>query len=269
MCSSDIPDTSAAQNAATALNSTIAEKNFGLQSEMLDYFKGRQTGVDADAKTASDRAFALAQTTTDQGTDLYNYQKDVFRPVEQSLVTQAMQESTPAAYEEFARKAVASTAGAQANAQGQMERNLASMGVNPNSGAYASAQRGLQLGNSAALAGVANDSRAQADALSWAHRADAAGIGKGLVGAGNASYGIATENNAQGTGVTNAANAQAGASLGTPTQYGGLAVTGANNASSAYQSIYGTQAAAASQASSSSTSALGSLAGAGLAAFMM
>lgn len=261
MCSSDIPDTTPAQMQANALNYDLAMKNDARTDKALDYFQQRQIGVDADAKIATERAFKLAETTTEQGTDLYNYQKDVFRPVEQSLVAEAMRDSTPAYYEQFAQKAIASQAMAQANAQGQSERNLASMGVNPNSGAWQSQQRGLTLANAAQLGAVANESREKAESLGWAKRADVAGIGKGLVGAGNASYGLATQNNSAGTASTNAASAVAGANLGTATQYGGLATQGAGNAAQGYNDIYKTQVGAAGQSGGGLMGAVGNIAG--------
>lgn len=261
MCSPNIPDTSAAQMQANQLNYDLATKNMAMQDEALKYFKERQVGVDADAKIARDRAFELAETTTAQGTDLYNYQKEVFRPVEQSLVAQAMRESTPEYYEKYAQQAVAKQAMANDNARQQMEQNLASMGVNPNSGAFASAQRGLTLANAAGLGAVANESYDRAEGLGWARRADVAGIGKGLVGAGNASYGIATTNNSAGTGATNAATGLAGSTLGTATQYGGMAVQGANNAASGYNDIYRTQTSAAGQSGGGLMGAVGNMAG--------
>lgn len=243
MCSPDIniPDPSAAQLQAAKMNSDIAQKQLDLQKDSLDYFKQRQVGVDATANEVTKRQLEMAQLTQDQGTELYNYQKDVFRPVEQSLVSQAMRESTPDYYEQFAQKAVAAQAGANANAQGQVERNMASMGVNPNSGAWMAGERGIQLGNAAALGSVANDSRDKAQALGWAHKADVAGIGKGLVGAGNASYGLAMSGNDSATKTVNGATTTAAGTLGTATQYGGAAVGAAGNASQGYNDIYRTQ----------------------------
>lgn len=249
MCSPDIPDTSAAQIESIKLQEKISDRQFDLQDEALAYFKQRQAGIDATADEVTKRQMAMAEETAAQGRDIFNYQKEVFRPVEQSLVSEAMRESTPEYYEQYAQQAMAAHAAAQANAQGQTERNLASMGVNPNSGAWASAQRGLQLGNAAAMGAVANDSRDRAEALGWAKKAEVAGLGKGLVGAGNASYGLATgANSAAASAGTNAASTAAG-TMGTPTQYGGLGVQSANNVTNAYNDIYRTKTAAAGQGS--------------------
>lgn len=261
MCQADIPDTTPAQMQANQMNSDIAQRQLELQNKTYDYMTNRQEGVDAITKQVMDRQLAMAEETQNQGRDLYNYQKDVFRPVEQSLVAQAMRESTPDYYEQYAQKAVAAQAGANANAQGQMERNLASMGVNPNSGAWQSAQRGVQLGNAAALGGVANDSRDRAEALGWAKKAEVAGIGKGLVGAGNASYGLASNANTSASSAANQASGTAGSTIGTGAQYGGLAVQGAGNAAQGYNNIYNTQVGASANQGGGLMGALGGVAG--------
>lgn len=247
MCAPSIPDTSGAQLASIQAQTDISNKEMALQQKAFDYLKDRQTGVDQVADQVTQRQLDIAQTTADQGTDLYNYQKQVFRPVEESMVAQAMQESTPAYYEQYAQKAVATQANAQANAQDQTDRALAGLGVNPNSGQYVSNQRGLQVSNAAQLGATANNARDQADALAWAHKADVAGIGKGLVGAGNASYGLATGANTAATNATDQATRTAAGNLGTPTQYAQLGITAGNNAVTAYNDIYRTQTAAAQQ----------------------
>ncbi len=260
MCAPDIPDTSPAQMASIQQQGKIAEQQFALQKESLDYFKQRQVGLDATTEEVVKRQMALAEQTSEQGTDLYNYQKDVFRPVEQSLVAQAMRESTPEFYEQYAQQAVTAQAGAQRNAQGQTERAMSSMGVNPNSGAFMASQRGFTLGNAAALGGVANESRDKAEALGWARKADVAGIGKGLVGAGNASYGLASSSNSSAAGAAKGATETAAGTMGTATQYGGLAVQGSNNTTNAYNDIYKTQTGAAGQGGGA-LGALGNIAG--------
>lgn len=245
MCSPDIPDTSAQQMEAIQSQERIANRQYELQQEALDYFRNRQDGLDALTTDVTNRQLSMAEETSAQGRDLYEYQKRVFRPVEESLVSQAMAESTPAYYEKYAQQAAAQQAAANANAQGQMERTMASMGVNPNSGAYQANQRNLQLQNAAGMGATMNNARDRAESLSWAHRAEAAGLGKGLVGAGNASYGLAQQSNASALSGANQTAQTAGNNLGTSTQYGQLATQGAANAANSYNSIYQAQAQAA------------------------
>jgi hypothetical protein len=227
-----------AQTYAAELESENAKEQMAMQKEQFNYFKDRQVGIDATANKVTEAQLAQAEETQAQGRDLYNYQKEVFRPVEQSLVSQAMRDSTPQYYEQYAQQAVAKQASANANAQGQMERNMASMGVNPNSGAYMANQRSMTLANAAGLGAVANDARDRAEALSWAHKADVAGLGKGLVGAGNASYGLATNSGNSAVNAQTSANDSAAGAQGTAAQYGGLAVNGLQGASKSFNSIY-------------------------------
>ena len=245
MCAPDIPDTSAEHRAAIESNERIANRQLELQEQALDYFRGRQENVDRVAEEVTRRQLGLAEETAAQGRDLYNYQKEVFRPVEQSLVAEAMRESTPEYYERFASEAVARQAMADANARTQMQQVLSSMGVNPNSGAYAAGLRQTQLASAAGLGAVANEARDRAEALGWARRAEVAGLGKGLVGAGNASYGLATGANTAAGNSTNQATQTAASTMGTPAQYGQLGLTAAGNAVNAYGDIYRAQVGAA------------------------
>lgn len=254
MCSPDIPDTSAQHMAAINAQSAASERAYGLQEKALKTFEERQTKVDKVSEEVVRRQMELAEQNAEQGTEFINYQKQVFRPIEQSLVAEAMRESTPEYYEQYAQKAVAAQQAAQANAQASTERNLASMGVNPNSGAWASAQRGLQMNNAAALGAVANESRDKAEALGWAKKAEATGLGKGLVGAGQASYGLATGANASAAGTSNQTNQAAAATLGSPTAWGAQGIQAGQGAISGHNSVYGAQM----QAGSSDTG-IGSL----------
>lgn len=266
MCAPDIPDTSAEHREAIAAQERANERAYGLQDKALTYFQGRQDKVDTVTEEVIKRQMDLAQKSADQGTEMIEYQKSVFRPVEQSLVAEAMRESTPEYYEQYAQKAVAAQQAAQAGAQGTTERNLASMGVNPNSGAWASAQRGLQMNNAAGKGAVANEARDKAEALGWAKKAEVTGLGKGLVGAGQASYGLATGANSAAAGTSNQATLTAGSTLGTPTQWGSQAMQGTGAVLGAYGNIYSAQNGVAS-GDDGSGQAIGAI-GTAIAAYM-
>lgn len=125
-----------------------------------------------------------------QGDDYHNYMTQTFRPVEQSLAREAMQYDTGAAQERFASQAAADQQNAFANQQGQLNRGLSAMGVNPNSARFVALQQQSNFANAAARAGAMTSARQQADALGWAKRADVAGLGRGLVGASQGAYGL-------------------------------------------------------------------------------
>lgn len=260
MCT-DVPDTSAASEHAADVQAQIADKQLAMQDKAFNYFKDRQAGVDAVANQVTQAQLDIAKQNADEGADLYNYNKTVFRPVEESLVSQAMRDSTPEYYEQYAQQAMTTAANANANAQAQSDRLLESMGVNPNSGAYATQQQGLQIRNAAGIAAAGNNARDQAQQQSWNERLAAAGLGRNLVTEGNASYGTATNANTAATNATDNANSQAASTLGTPTQYGSMAETAASNASNAYNNIYSTEVGAAASNSGGLMGALGTALG--------
>lgn len=245
----------------TETNERLSMRALDQADRQFDYFKERQVDIDRVAEEVTREQLGMMREARDEGRDVFDYQREVFRPLEQSMVAQAMRESTPEFYERYASEAMARQAQANQNAQGQLERSLASMGVNPNSGAYQSQMRGLQLHNAAAMGAVANDAYDRAEALGWARRADAAGLGRGLVGAGNASYGVATGAGQAATSATNAANAQAAGALGTPMQYTQVGMQGMANVMNTYSDIYRADRAAQAQDSSALAQGLGVLGG--------
>ena len=196
----------------------------------------------AVAKPVVDAQLGLMESQQEQGDDYYNYNKGTFRPLEQGLVDDANTFSEAGAKEQFARSAASDLEQQQANETAQNNRAMASMGVNPNSGKYQaiSSQRGLM--NAAARAGATSNARVQADAISTAKRMEVAGLGRGLAGAAQGSYGLAL--NAGNSAVGN--NAQAGnamvngmnAGTGTIMQGQGQKISGLGSVLSTQANIY-------------------------------
>jgi hypothetical protein len=127
-----------------------------------------------------------------QARDYYNYRKNTYRPLEQSLVRDAERFNTDAYREELAGQAAADTGRAFGIANQQNQRAMASMGVNPNSGRYAGAQNASGLQQAAMRASAMTGARSQATQMGYARKLDAAGLGRGLSGASAAAYGGAT-----------------------------------------------------------------------------
>lgn len=244
MCfsSPSIPQPSPALIQASNMQTMMGVYNTHVQMDQYNYFRDRQDNfLDPLTKRVVDEQLELSRIGREQGDDWYNYQKEVFRPVEQSLVAQAMETSVPEYYERYAQQAMAQAATQQANAADQMNRALAGMGINPNSGAYIANARGLQAQNAAQLGAVTNEARDRAEALSWMRRAEVAGLGKGLVGAGNASYNVAMGAGQAAYGAGADSSRVAADTMGTPQQYGALANQYFGNAGDILSNIYGAQ----------------------------
>ena len=209
-----------------------------------------------------------------QGDDLYNYNKNTFRPIEQGLADEAQSgvsryDTNPdvrAAVERNVSRAVSDQASAQASQQGQMQRSMESMGVNPNSGKFAAMQTGINLSNAAATAGAATNARDSAVALDYAKRMDVTGLGRNLPGASQGAYSVATNsgNSAVNNQTQPAAQYLQGMSAGNGTimQGQGLNVSGLGTITGAQTSAYNQSMGAAAQAQAG----IGSLVGMGLMA---
>lgn len=128
----------------------------------------------------------------EQGADYYNYMQDTFRPVEQSLVSQAQNFNTDAYRQQKAAEASAAAGRAFSTARASNARSMAARGVNPNSGAARGAGTATQLQEGLARAGGMTSARQQAEQMGYARMIDAAGLGRGLAGASAAAYAGAT-----------------------------------------------------------------------------
>lgn len=160
---------------------------------------------------------------------------------------------------------------ANANAQTQSGiRQMAAMGVNPNSGRFAGIQRTQDTNTALAAAGAQNNARTTVKNQGIALRADQANYGRGgtavaaqQVGLGTNSGNSAVQNNASG-------NANFYANNGIMTSGYGGAVQANTNAGNMLTNLYGNQLSAwnAQQQANATSSAglgsmIGSLAGAG------
>lgn len=195
-----------------------------------------------------------------QAADYYQYNKDTFRPVEQSLATDAMNFSTAGAKEGYARTAAADLEHQQANESAQSARAMAAMGVNPNSAKFVALNNQKEVTNAAARSGAVTTARDKADSMSWAKRMDVTGLGRGLAGASTAAYSSA--NNSGNSAVANQNSTAAqyingmSAGNGTIMQGSGQQIQGLGSILSSQTSAYN-----ASQPTDNTGAALGAVGG--------
>lgn len=196
-----------------------------------------------------------------QAKDYYDYQTQTFRPMEQGLVSDAEKFSTDGYQQRLARQAAADAGLAFRQSNQANRRAMRAMGVNPNSGKFASMQQQGGLNVAAAKAGAMTGARERATDMGWAKRLDAAGLGRNLPGASTAAY----------TSATGAGNA-AGSNFQSPgSNYMAGAGQAANTVGSGQQmqlnglsSILNAQASLAANSGGGLSGVLGTVAGAGL-----
>jgi hypothetical protein len=200
--------------------------------------------------------------------------KDIFQPVEDKFIETAQNFDTPA---KQAEAAAAAKADVLANAEVQKQANarqMASMGVNPDSGRFAGVTRAGDLNTALASAGAQNAARTMIRDKGLALKADAVNMGKGLASSTAAAYGIGT--NAGNSAVANndSGNNNFYRNVGVMNSGYGGNINANSSAGSMLNQLYGNQLNAWSeqQRANATSSAgigqmVGTVAGAGITAF--
>lgn len=260
MCA-DAPDQSGV-NAAALSNAELSRETMDFYREI---YHEQAPARDAAAKLATDVAnqqMASSKLNDSISKDYWDYQKNTFRPLEESIVQEAKDYDTAERREAEAGTAVADV-GMQAELARQAQvRTQQRMGVNPNSGAATSMTNVLSLGEAAAKAGAGNAARKNVETVGRAMKMDAANLGRNLASNQATSASVALQ--AGNSAVQNAAAPMQQAAAGAAMVGQGTQIAG-NLTSSAGQ-LYGQAAGAAAGADAANGQALGSLAGAGMMA---
>ena len=132
----------------------------------------------------------IGDETYRQANEDRQYNIDTYRPLEKGLVADAQNYNTDAKRNELAAQAAADAGRAFSNTQAASQRAMASMGVNPNSGRFASMQNQNNLGLAAMRANAMTGTRQQAENIGYARKLDAAGLGRNLTGASQGAYAL-------------------------------------------------------------------------------
>lgn len=181
---------------AADLQYDLGEKELAFNKEQYEYAKGitdKVVGAQLDTMTETNR----------QAKDYYDYMVANQRPVEDALNAEAMAAGGAADQERAAAEAGADTQAGISNARASRERELASMGVNPNSGRFAAGEQSNTVMEGAALAGSKNTARTNAKNLGYAKKLDVSGLYRGLAGASQGAYSTALSAGNSAVGNTN------------------------------------------------------------------
>lgn len=212
----------------------------------------------ARAKAVSDAQLASMQQNDAIAKDYNDYAKGTFRPLEQKMVADAQAYDTPLRQNAEAAKAVAGVESQIAQTQASQQRNMARMGVNPNSGKWGAS---FNLDGAKAKAGAAQAAREKVEMQGYARKADAANLGRNLASNQATSAGVALS-------AGNSANSNMQALGGINAQGNQIMQQGFSGASSTMNSagnLYGQAAQIQNQADANRTAqmaAIGQTAGA-------
>lgn len=143
------------------------------------------------AKDANAGQLEIARQQQAIANEQWQTYKDVYAPLEKSMVGEAQAWDSPARIESEAGAAKADVSGAYGRAAAGLGRRMAGYGVDPTSGAASSQYRILAGQGAGAEAGAANTARRSVSESAWNKRLQIANIGRGLPGSVVAGLGSA------------------------------------------------------------------------------
>lgn len=222
-----------------------------------------------------DQSLAIAKQQADKQTELQDYQLGLSKkyderywgttvPLQDQLIAKARAYNESAEQERMAGEAAADVEQATTVGGQALQRNLAMRGINAGSAAAISAMASMRSNADLAKAGAMNKTREAARQMGWARLGEAAALGQGLVGFGQASSQLAMGAGQAALGAGTTGLNAVGTASGINNASTQTAMNGWNQSANVGLGLYQGQMQAyqANQAKKNSTmSALGTLAG--------
>ncbi len=189
--SNKAPDTSRSDAVAADMMAETKRMNEWMQTLYANDLKPAADEAAATSRAVSEAQLKAMEQATDQAADYAQYEKTVFRPLEKSIVQDAVSFDTEAERERLAGLAAADVQQAAAGARATTNRVAASMGINPADGLWAATNAGAERDTTLAMADAKNKARQQATTMGRALKLDAASLGRGLPAANATQAGLA------------------------------------------------------------------------------
>lgn len=255
---------------AAMKNAELGEDWLRFAREQFNVGNIRQEELDALTESVIKQQMATQDETNAWAREDRTRTKEVFQPLQDEFIQAAREYDTPEKQAQAAAEAradVVKSMGLQSQAN---SRQMARMGINPNSGRFQEQNRLDNLNTALASAGAQNAARTQVRDKALALKGDAINIGSGLPSSAAAAYGLGMNAGNSATGNAVQANGNWRANVGIVGQGMHGAMQGYANQGNILNSLYGNQVnawAAQQQANSTSAAGLGQLIGTGIGAY--
>lgn len=229
------PDSNPGQIASAEAAKEVAGMQKETATDYLNFYKAQYEEL-KPILTGIYQSEIDVQNANKQRADEYAaYEKETFRPLEKQLVERAKAFDTEGKREELARAAAGDIGQAFGVARGQQSRQLAAVGLRPDSNRFAALNQNLITQEALAKAGAQTKARSEAEGLGYARMQDAASLGRGLASNASTAYGVSLN-----AGQAAGGQATAGTQLmGQGYQGAGQAYGGAANSYGTAGNIYG------------------------------
>lgn len=229
------PDPNPGMVASAEAAKTVAASNEKIAADSLAFYQKQYDDLKPMFEQITASQLETDAATRKQAEEYYNDYKTTYRPVEQKMVSDALNYNTEAKREELARTAGSDVSQAFGIARGTQNRQLAAAGIRPDSNRFAALNNNLLVQEALGKAGSENKARVDAEGLGYARLQDAVALGKGLPGNSTTAYGVSL--NAGNSAGANANNSYAAMNQGYGTAL--QANSGAVNAYGTAGNIYG------------------------------
>lgn len=269
-CSPDPPDPDPLIGQAAMSNAELSKEMAGVARDQLAWEKERAAKQDPMIAQIVNQQIQTGNTNSARADEQWNLYKQLYQPVEEKNVQDAMNFDSPARKEQMAAEAGADVTRSYGSAADQNMRTMAAMGINPNSGRFAGMANENSLAQARDTAGAMNKARRDTELQGMALRTGVAQLGRGLP-----STGLAADSTALNAGNSAVGNMAAGSQIANANnmaaaQWFNGAVGGNNSAGSLMNNLYGGQLQAANMqqdAMGGIGSLVGTLGSAGIMAF--
>lgn len=196
----------------------ISNEQAAFGREQLAEDKRRYEEFKPYAQKSMDQAFRIGEKSEKRSDEQWQEYLATYQPIERQMAAEAKAEGSPEQQESEAARARAGVAGSYEGARAAGGRDLARMGVNPNSGRFGDFSLQTNLAQSSDEAGSMNNARTQARMRGIALRSGVSQFGRGMPQTGIASDSLALSGGRAGvaTGIGSLAAGSAAAGAAAP-----------------------------------------------------
>lgn len=249
---------------AALMNAQLGEDWLDFAKEQFTAGNIRQEDMDALTTAVIDQQLATAEQQQDWAKEDRARYKDTFQPLEDEFIQEAKDYASPERQERLAAEAKADVMSAADQQKFISQRQMASMGLNPNSGRFQGVTRSGDLNTALASAGAQNNARNAVRDKGLALKADAINMGRGLPSQASTAAGLGLNAGNAAVGNQMQANQNFYANNGVMERGFGGAMQGYANQGNILSNLYGNQVQAWSaqqQANAASAAGTGQLFG--------
>jgi len=241
MCAPKSPKADPLIGQAAMSNAELAKEMAGVARSQLAWEKERAARQDPMVEKIVNQQIQAGAQNAQRSDDQWKIYQDLFKPVEERMVSDAMNFDSPERKERMAAEAGADVTRGYAASRDQNTRAMAAMGINPASGRFAGLDNENAIAQARDTSGAMNQARRNTEMQGIALRTGAAQFGRNMPNTGIAADSAAL--NAGNSAVGNLANNSQirNANQAAAMNWFGGATQGNNSAGSLMNSLYGNQ----------------------------